>query len=205
MKNLNHYQQKTNLIIFILLLALTVHAKAQFSVEPMLSYQQGYQDFEYDVTIPVLGGEQVKSSITGWGVGLGLNYKTSDKLTFGTDVQVHFLNVGRNHITGEATTSKQYSGYLTFGYDIAPQFNAFIGLGAMRADNDTTPKSSDFAEAGKIGLVYYENPKYVGFVELVTFTLKNNTTNGISTRYDAVYSNYIYNVLSVGVKVPFSF
>jgi hypothetical protein len=205
MKNLNSSQQKTNLIVFILLLILTVHAKAQFSVEPMLSYQQGYQDFEYDVTVPVFGGEKVKSSINGWGVGLGFTYKTKDKLTIGTDVQMHYLNVGHNHITGEATTSKQYSAYLTFGYDVSPKFNAFFGLGAMRADNDTTPKSSDFAEAGKIGLVYYESPKYVGFVELVTFTLKNNTTNGISTRYDEVYSEYIYNVLSVGVKVPFSF
>ena len=60
----------------------------------------------------------------------------------------------------------------------------------MQAQNDATPSSTDTATAAKLGLSYAEKEPYVGFVEVATFTMGSNTTNGITTRYDTEYKNF---------------
>ncbi len=197
--------QLKTLFLVCLFISICESAQAKYFFEPMLSYQQGQQDFQYEVTVPVFGGQSAKSAINGWGLGFGIGMKLENKISIGIDAQAHFLNVGSNSVSNSSTSSKQFSEYIFAGYDVAPKFNLYFGLGAMQAQNDTTPASTDTASAAKIGLSYAEKEPYVGFVEAATFTMGSNTANGITTRYDATYKNFSYSVLSVGVKYPFSF
>lgn len=185
---------------FLICMLSPSSVEAEIYVEPMVSYLTGSVDYQIKDSVPTIGGTKGENSVSGFGFGAGLGYKSKGGLRLGADV--HQFNLETKSDTA-TTKSSEMIVFGVVGYEFQKDFTGYFGGGSFTSTGDDTKITG---VALKLGVMHRMHRWLLVGVEGVLYTPDESTTGTAApVKIADVYSKFNSTAVVANLRIPFEF
>lgn len=178
-------------------------ASAEIYVEPMISYLTGTVDYQVKDTVPTIGGTKGENSVSGFGFGAGLGYKSKGGLRLGADV--HQFNL-ETKSSSSTTKSSEMIIFGVVGYEFQKDFTGYFGGGSFTSTSEGDPQTKITGVALKLGVMHRMHRWLLVSVEGVLYTPDESTTGTAApVKIADYYSKFNSTAVVANLRIPFEF